>query len=243
MGSATGGVSVLAAMTSEVVASTPRSKDAKPKLSALPGEKNGASILTAPPAALPDTPASFPYDKPTEVLLKTIADLTIQRDALTGVIDALRLLAGDPVAVAGDAEKEAAITAKLLEKEADRRHADKAKGKPEPEVPMAEVASVAKARDTKRAIMLKAQEEAGADSNGEPFDARLARLQEEAKAATFTPIETSNGPAVAFNVVAAAEAGGWVCPIHGKATTKVSARRQREYQGCPETGCSEFERL
>lgn len=55
----------------------------------------------------------------------------------------------------------------------------------------------------------------------EAIKERLSALSKKAQEATFTE-------------------GGWVCPTHGKATTKTTSRG-REFRGCPD--CDEFERL
>lgn len=265
------GISVLAAMTGAVTATVPAAKAAKPRLSLLPGETNGASILTAPPAALPVTPATFPYDAPTDALLHTIHELERQRAALTGIIDGLRLLAGDPEVVAADIAKDAAVTAKLIEVEADRRikdAAEAAKAAPDKKdktatavhdgavkraaaaeaSPIDAVVTASEARDRKRAIMLAALVEAGT-TDEETMPERMARQAAEAQAATFTPaiaaaveaVEAGGGP---VEVMAAAMAAdGWVCPTHGQVTTKTSVRRNRDYQACPVAGCAQYERL
>lgn len=250
-----GGVSVLAAMTGAVIASAPGPKPAKPRLGVLPGEVNGPSILVATPLPMPITPAAFPYDAPTDATLYIIMELERQRDSLTKVIEGLRLLAGDPEVSAADAAKNAEVTAKLIEKEADRRIKDAAEAaQPAPDKkdkaavavrekvvarvaeaeanPLEGVVTAAEARDRKRAMMLAAQADAGGD---ESFQDRMARLSEEAKTATFTHADAPN--------FSEPETDGWKCPTHKQAMTKTSARRNRDYQACPVSGCAKYEPL
>lgn len=231
MTGAAGGVSVLSAMVGKVEATAP--KPMRTPLSVLPGEKPGPSILTPQPKPLPETPAMFPSDQPTEVVQAMIRDLIRQRDALTGVIDGLRLLVGDPEVTQTELARMEATTKTLVEKEADRRIESG------DATTLEDVVGVAEARDRKRAMMLAATVEAGGADVAEDLTARFARLKAEAQASVHGDAEDH----LIHPTAAEPPPTGWVCPSHGKAETKTSARRNRQYQGCPEAGCGEFERL
>lgn len=265
------GVSVLAAMTASVIEQAPKGE--KSSLTVLPGEKNAPSILTTASPGLPPTPASFPNDAPTEVVQQSIVELERQIGILQGVVTALRLLAGDPEVVAAAIETTQAQTQKALEKEADRRHLDRvaagktpAKNKAEAaaavraqeriaaESPMKALAEQVIEEDSKAAMMLTALVEAGMGEPDEAFTDRLARLAEEAKAATFTRVadstveggedpEQPSGAAVALAEDQGVDIVGWLCPVHDKGVDKISTRRQRKYRKCPVEGCPEFEKL
>lgn len=86
----------------------------------------------------------------------------------------------------------------------------------------------------------------------EGFGERMARLQTEAQAATFTqpegPVSAPEDPDTGLTSPEPAASGdacphGWSCPTHGGWKVKTSARRNRQYDGCAVEGCGEFERL
>lgn len=250
------GVSVLSAMTAAVTEAAPRGP--KGTLTALAGETNGPSILTKAAPGLPPTPASFPNDAPTEVVLQSIVEIERQIANLQEVARALRLLAGDPEVVRAQVEQTKEQTEKALEKEADRRHQDRVLAGKEPAKDKAEATKIEKAKErvakevpiaevrTKAEMMAGALAEAGMTEGDEAFQDRLKRLAEEAQAATFTP----RADTVADSTVEGGEDpepgpadDGWTCPIHGKYFDTVSKRRNREYRKCPVEGCPEFEKL
>jgi hypothetical protein len=160
------------------------------------------------------------------------------------VIDALRLLAGDPEQVEAEKAKSAAALEKAVEKEADRRAADREKAAAGDKRAAArvdaetDVVGPAQAAEHKRQVMLDAMKD-------EEFPERFERLKREAQDAVYTKTEDTVGEPHEGNpnTPEVGADGAWQCPKHGQAITKVSTRRQREYQGCPVEGCGEFERL
>lgn len=167
---------------------------------------------TKPSLASVKTPASFPNDVPVEEVRNIRDELVRQRDALSAVIDALSLQAGEPEAVKGEAEKAAAIEAKLAEKEADRRAKDR---------------KAAEAGDEKAAKRVEDSEE---------FDARMQRLSAEAQAAVFTaadaPPSTPVTPAAGW---VCPEHGD------EDIEHMTSRLRPAGYSACAVAGCGEFE--
>jgi hypothetical protein len=116
--------------------------------------------------------------------------------------------------------------------------------------PLEEVALAAEVRDAKRAAVLAAMMDGPTEPpvaplspksgsseplvspaqqpsvGTEPFPDRLARLADEAKAATFKP-------------------DGWTCPQHGDTmiAVKVSPRRGVQFRRCAVVDCHEFEKV
>jgi hypothetical protein len=133
---------------------------------------------------------------------------------MLAIADGIAVLVGDPVESAEAAAKTAATEQKLAEKEADRRDADR------------------KAADKGDKKAAKRVEDA------ESFDARMKRLSDEAKAATFTASDDApkptNGPTPTT---------GWVCPEHGAEDIEELSSRLRPagYLACAVAGCGEFE--
>jgi len=86
VGKSADGVSILDTMIAEQMAAMGE-KPAKATLTALPGERGADTPL-------PSTPASFPNDQPTEVIIQKIAELTRIITHLGEARDALQLLIG-----------------------------------------------------------------------------------------------------------------------------------------------------
>lgn len=125
--------------------------------------------------------------------------------------DALRKFAADAVAIAEG------IDVMLGEPEAVAR---KTKADEELEQKLAEKEADRKAADAKR-----------------DFNAEFAAQQKAAQAAVFKPTVV---PDVTEDVTPAEPDLGWLCPEHGKAIIKTSAKTQRQFVGCPD--CNQFKR-
>jgi hypothetical protein len=197
-------------MQKQVVAREP--KTPKPKLTTLADEKQAGSVIKD---VVPATPAAFPNDRPQEVVVGMIRDLLIQRDRLDEVIVALRQLAGDPVVTAITDQQAKLVEQKNIEREADRVAAERDAAEPV---------------KRKKEIVDKLLD----SDDVEDFTSRMARLQTEAEAATFT--QPPEPPKAADE--------GWTCPNHEQFEEATSKRRAGvTYRRCPLAECSEFERL
>lgn len=165
------------------------------------------------------TPAAFPNDMPIEVVSQALIDLDRIIRHLTEARDAMALLAGKPT-VAPEPE---ADSVKAAEREADGRVNAKR------EAVMAAMMAAGDGDENPIAAMV-----AAADEASESFDARMKRLGDEAKAATFS---SPTAPAATGN--------GWSCPQHGDTnlTVKTSPRRGVQFTKCAVADCHEFERV
>lgn len=103
-----------------------------------------------------------------------------------------------------------------------------------------------------KAAMAKAKDAPKPPETPEEFKEDFARKQAEAQAAVFgNPAPTTPAPVLVDipdedddddeDEAEAPKPAGWVCPTHGKAVTKRSARRQVDYNACPE--CDQFEHV
>ena len=185
------------------------------KLTPVKGEQVSAPIQAG---AIPDNvPGVFLAH---EALVDVAQDLRRQAQLLLDVAGGLDVIIGAPEAVAQYTETQAETERKLIEREKDRRAADREKAaagdgraaaRVEVETPLAQVVTEASLAE---------------------FSTRLQELAEEAQVATFS------APPVATT---AATAAGWVCPVHrGPAVRPATSRKGRHYLVCAE--CDEFER-
>lgn len=223
---------------------------------AAPLKRKGASLTPVPGELSPTIPnhpvlGSLPQDP--DIILGRLRDARREVEAILASIIVLQEMWGQPdVALAKEAVVEKTLVDKAAERqEADRGYAEaqdkKAQARVDAASPIEEVVAASQARLDRKAALLAAMkgeeptEEPSKDDalavprSVEDFQKRMARQQEEAKAAVFTP-----GTALPNQVEAPA---GWTCPTHGQAVVKHSARRNREYRGCPVEGCGEFEKL
>ncbi len=219
-----------------------------PALTPVAGERGAVPVAA---------PTAFPYDAPSQALTQTIASLERERAALDGIINALKLLNGQPDAIAEEIAKDAALSAALLAKEEARRKEDRIKAQTDAraaarvaaESPMAEVVEAVEAKDRKRAAVLAVM--AGEQPGGETFEARMARLSAEAQTSAFgptnpdgsipVPVATGTGGRVVYEP----RAFGWSCPKHGDSNiiVKRSPRRGMEFRKCAADDCHEFEKV
>lgn len=155
-----------------------------------------------------DMPGAFMAQEQVEAIVRTLR---------AAADDIERALGIDPVAEGLDTE------VKLMEREADRKAADRAK------------ADAGDARAQKRVDAVTPETEA---AEGEAFADRMKRLQANAEAATYadapvaepTPTAGSAGPGT-----------GWVCPTHGDANLKqLTSGKGRIYMAC--VTCKQFEK-
>ncbi len=203
--------SVLASLTAEVMAE----------------KKTAARTLTPLAGEFPGDKALLPNDLPgvflsNEGMATTAAQLRKHASYLISVADALDVLTGEPTAVEAHEAKTAETAAKLAEREGDRKAA------------------------ARNASALKDGSIVGNDDDEEPeqqalereeeadFNADFAAKAAAAQAATFKDVKTD------AEVEAEYIEGDWVCPTHGKRTTKRSNKTGREFIGCPD--CNQFER-
>lgn len=157
-----------------------------------------------------------------ELLLETADGLQKHAESLLSVARDLRLMAGNPAEVEANLAAKVAVEEKLMEREADRRVADR---------------EAAEAGD-KRA-QARVDNEPTDEQTGEAFAARMKRMQAEAQAATFA---SNDAPAAEpIPVASGSPVEGWVCPTHGDANlTEMTSRKGRKYRAC--TTCAQFEK-
>lgn len=189
----------------------------------------------------------------TETLTQHAASLrAFAADALK-IAEGIDVMLGVPAAVEAKATEMRDLDQKLIEQEADRRAADRAKAaegdkraeaRVATEEPLEKVAGRVNAkREAVIAAMMGAGEGdenpvaamiAAGDAAAEPFEDRMKRLGDEAKASVF-------GAATA----PAATGDGWSCPEHGTTNliVKTSPRRGVQFTKCAVADCHEFERV
>lgn len=81
----------------------------------------------------------------------------------------------------------------------------------------------------------RAADEKHADKEPVDFNAAFKAKQEAAQASVFPDVVTTIDGSETREVVPE-----WTCPVHHKSATKVSAKTNREYIGCPD--CNQFKR-
>lgn len=206
------GVSVLASLSKRVQEQAPKTKPTA-TLTALPNERNATSPI-------PNTPGLGSLAEDPDIILGRLADAEREVRAILASIHRLQITWGQPeVAEAERAE----VDQKLLDKEADRRAADR------------ERAAAGDAKAAAREEVAQSKADLIADVLSEPtatFDQHYKNLQEDAQAAVYTQPE----PLVV---------DGWRCPEHPNVEPVVltSKRRNAKYRACPEHPNQSFEKL
>lgn len=165
---------------------------------------------------LPETTTTFMTQERIEGVIRQLRDsaatLTREADALDAALGKApeeRLQEGQELEV------------KLMEREADRKAADRAK------------ADGGDKRAQERVDAITPEVEA---AQSEAFAERMNRLQAEAAAATF-----GDAPEEALPEVRVTNVDGWVCPEHGEDALKdVRSSKGREYRAC--TICGKFQK-
>ncbi len=228
MASSEGGISMLDKMSAEMVAKHVE-KAPKRQLSTLPGEQVAPFTPTLPK----DLPGQFMSH---ETLRGAAQNLREQAAKLIAVAEAIDVLTGEHTEAAVEyAVKQAELEQVLREREGDRKAAERSAKAAVPQT-VEQAGSVE--QPTKAAVAAEVAEEGEAETE-EGFDARMARLTEEAKAATF---KGEPNP-IAVGVAEDMGATLWVCPNHGDTDVKEKVSpKGRHFMRCMVPGCTEFEK-
>lgn len=211
--------SVLDMMTNDIVN---RKNDKKTGLT--PVGLEGRTIPVLPMA----TDASFPNDHPVEVVVEAIRMIRYQMAQIEGALAAVEAFVGGQAA---DSQPPLVDPVKAKEAAADEKQKAKAAAKAAPAADAEAEYDAAVSVDLTASVV---------EAEKNKVLKRLDRLATEAQAATFvTPSQPIGDTPNADTGVASA---GWVCPDHGEFVI-MRSRKGREYRGCNEPGCSQFERL
>lgn len=208
-------VSVLARLTSDVMAEKKAAAGIKRTLTPVAGEvastdlKATTTALGIVSGPLPDVGAPFPFEHPTENIVTAIRAVRKQLSVIDEALVAVERIIYVPTPF--DAEVDAQ----------DRV--------------LRERGLMAESGINRPALAKAAEAAADAKAKDPAFADRFAHLKQEAEKATY-----KDGETMAEESMRAQVTPGWLCPTHGKSVKKTSTKTGRPFTGCPD--CNLFER-